>query len=300
VASAAAKGDDDAPPELRVLCWNLFHGRDAPPNKLLLTRRSKFLKVTEHDASHLQVNRLLLNEYADLIASVPWSLCLLQEVPPWWAEPLARRSGAVAHRVLTSRNQLAPLRRWLASLNADLVGSAQGGANVTLVRPPWRVSERRSLLLNPSPRRGLRERRRMGFLTASFEGNRVCVGNLHATAGARPRAELDLLRAAEAASRWSAGRPLLVGGDYNLRPATSRLFAELERRFGLAAPTGGPKSKAIDHILTRGLDVIDVPTQWPFERCDVEVPFDGEVRRLRLSDHVPVEARYRLRGSGVR
>jgi endonuclease/exonuclease/phosphatase family metal-dependent hydrolase len=300
VASPSAKGGAQAAAELGVLCWNLFHGRDAPPNPRPFTLRSRLLEVTEHDRSHLQVNRLLLNEFADLIASTSWSLCLLQEVPPWWAEPLASRSGAVAHRVLTSRNQLAPLRRWLATLNADLVGSAQGGSNLTLVRPPWRVSERRSLLLNPLPRRGLRERRRMGFLLASLEGNRICVGNLHATAGSRAQAELDVLTAAEAAVSWADGRPLLLGGDSNLRPATARLFVELERRFGLASPTAGPRSDAIDHLLVRGVDVVEAPARWPPERREVEASFDGGVRRLRLSDHAPVEALYRLRASSVR
>jgi hypothetical protein len=280
-----------------VLSWNLYHGRDAPPNPDLFTLRSRWLKVTEHDGSYLQVNRLLLDEFADLIASTPWSLCLLQEVPPWWVEPLASRTGAIAHRVLTSRNQLAPLRRWLATLNPDLVGSAQGGANVTLVRPPWCVSEQRSLLLNPLPRRGLRERRRMGFLMASLEDNRVCVGNLHATAGAQPQAERDVLRAAEAAFTWAGGRPLLLGGDYNVRPATSRIFGELERRFGLASPTA---EDAIDHLLVRGLDVVEAPARWPPERREIEASFDESERRLRLSDHAPLEARYRLRATGVR
>jgi endonuclease/exonuclease/phosphatase family metal-dependent hydrolase len=294
VASPGAKGGAREPADLRVLCWNLFHGRDAPPNPNLFTLRSRLLRVTEHDHLYLQVNRLLQDEFADLITSASWSVCLLQEVPPWWGEPLASRSGAVAHRVLTSRNQLAPLRRWLATLNPDLVGSAQGGSNLTLVRPPWRVSERRSLLLNPLPRRGLRERRRMGFLTASVEGSRICIGNLHATAGSQPQAELDVLRAAEAAVKWADGRPLLLGGDYNLRPATSRIFAELERRFGLASTTAGAPSDAIDHLLVRGVDVVDVPARWPPERREVEASFEGGARRLRLSDHASVEALYRL------
>jgi endonuclease/exonuclease/phosphatase family metal-dependent hydrolase len=297
VASSSLKAGVQGPGDLSVLSWNLYHGRDAPPNPALFTLRSRLLKVTEHDGSYVQVNRLLLDEFADLIASISWTLCLLQEVPPWWAEPLASRTGAVAYRVLTSRNQLAPLRRWLAKLNPDLVGSSQGGANVTLVRPPWHVSERRSLLLNPLARRGLRERRRMGFLTASLEGTRVCVGNLHATAGSRPQAEQDVLRAAESAVRWADGRPLLLGGDYNLRPATSRIFGELERRFGLASPTAGD---AIDHLLVRGLDVVEAPARRPPRRREVEASFDGGVRRLRLSDHAPVEALYRLRATSVR
>jgi endonuclease/exonuclease/phosphatase family metal-dependent hydrolase len=289
--------------ELRVLSWNLFHGRDYPPDAALFTLRSRLLRKTEHDASHVQVNRILLDEFAEVIAGASWAFCLLQEVPPWWAEPLARRSGAQAQRVLTSRNQLAPLRRRLGRWNPDLIGSAEGGSNVTLVRAPWRVTEQRALLLNPLPRRQLRERRRMAFLIASSEdaerphGAEVCVGNLHATARNRVQAEQDVLRAAEAAVAWSAGRPLLLGGDYNLRPASSRVFEELERRFGLAAPTA---PHAIDHLLARGMEVVQPPHPWPDERRELDVPFNGSGRRLRLSDHAPVEAAYRLPVAGVR
>ena len=45
--------------------------------------------------------------------------------------------------------------------------------------------------------------------------------------------------------------PLILGGDLNLRPSQhARRLRELERRYGLAAPTG---PKAIDHLLVRGL-----------------------------------------------
>jgi endonuclease/exonuclease/phosphatase family metal-dependent hydrolase len=287
-------------PEVRVLCWNIFHGRDAPPDPALFTRRSRILKVTEHNASHVQVNRPLLEEFARLIASASWSLCLLQEVPPWWADPLARECEAAEHRVLTSRNQLGRLRRRLADWNVDLIGSAGGGANLTLARRRWRISERRSLLLNPLPRRGLRERRRMGYLVADSDAAEICVANLHATAGDRHQAEADVSRAAATAVAWAAGRPLLFGGDFNLRPSSSPLFGELERHYGLASPTGGPRSDAIDHLLVRGTDVIEAPAQWPDERRELELPFDGGFRRLRLSDHRPVEAVYRLSSAGVR
>jgi endonuclease/exonuclease/phosphatase family metal-dependent hydrolase len=279
-----------------VLCWNLFHGRDAPPDARLFTVRSRLLKATEHNDTHVQVNRVLLDEFASVIASAPWSVCLLQEAPPWWSQPLARRCGATSHCMLTSRNQLGALRRRLARWNPDLIASGEGGSNLTLVRPPWRISGERTLLLNPLPRRGLRERRRMGFLEATLDGATVCVGNLHATAGARLQAEQDVLRAAEAAVAWAAERPLLLGGDYNLRPSSSKLFGELERRFGLAAPTA---SDAIDHLLVRGLDVLEPPARRPAERRELEVKLDGGARRLRLSDHAPVEAAYRLRAAGV-
>ena len=33
--------------EIRTLCWNIFHGRDAPPDPSLFTLRSKLLRITE-------------------------------------------------------------------------------------------------------------------------------------------------------------------------------------------------------------------------------------------------------------
>jgi endonuclease/exonuclease/phosphatase family metal-dependent hydrolase len=287
-------------PDLRALSWNLFHGRDHPRDPALFTLRSRLLGVTEHNATHAQVNRVLLDEFAQLIAQESWSVCLLQEAPPWWSEPLARRCDAEAQRVLTSRNQLAPLRRALARWNPDLLGSAEGGSNLTLVRPPWRITERRSLLLNPLPRRGLRERRRMAFLTATTGSADVCVGNLHATADDRLQAEQDVRRAADAAVRWSRGRPLLLGGDFNLRPASSSVFEELERRYGLAGPSGGPRSHAIDHLLVRGMEAVEHPAPWPEGRRELQEAVNGALRRLRLSDHAPLEACYRLCAPGVR
>ena len=90
---------------------------------------------------------------------------------------------------MTSRNWLAPLRARLGWWNPDLMGSWEGGSNITLVRPPWRIAGApRSLLLNPFPGRGLRERRRMSFVRLRDEGRDLCVANLHLTAGrARPR-----------------------------------------------------------------------------------------------------------------
>ena len=34
---------------IRALCWNIFHGRDAPPDPSLFTLRSKLLRITERD-----------------------------------------------------------------------------------------------------------------------------------------------------------------------------------------------------------------------------------------------------------
>ncbi len=243
---------------------------------------------------YAQVNRALLDEFAALVANAVWSACLLQEVPPSWRDPLASRCGAQALRTLTSRNQLLPLTQRLAHWNPDLIGSWEGGSNLILVRPPWRLlaGSARELLLNPLRERGpFGERRRMTFtrIRAETGGGRteVCIANLHATAGRREQAERELRRTAAAAVGWADGTALVVGGDFNLRPASSPgLFTELERRFGLAGPTC---DECIDHLLSRGISVVRAPVRWEPARRELQIPWDGGTRRLRLSDHAPVE-----------
>ena len=261
---------------IRALAWNLYHGRDRPPNRALYTWRSRLLRVSERDETHIQVNRSLYDEFAGLIASAEWDVCLLQECPPRWGERLARDCGADAHRVLTSRNSLAPLRTLLAVVNPDLIASNEGGSNLTLVRRES-IAERRELVL----REGRPERRAMAF-TALASG--LCVGNLHTSNAKPPLPVEEALLAAERATEWAGDRPLILGGDFNMRPErVPGVYPELERRFGLRAPTA-PDS--IDHLLARGLEVVEPSRAWPADRR--EVPANG--RRIRLSDHAPVEA----------
>jgi endonuclease/exonuclease/phosphatase family metal-dependent hydrolase len=278
-------------PDVRAITWNVFHGRDAPPDRGLVTWRSRLLRVTERNATHVQLNRPLLREFGDVLAAAEWSVCLLQEVPLPWAEPLAERCGAEAHSVPTSRNQLASIRRRLADWNPDLMQSWEGGSNVTLVRRAWRVARRDAVLLNPLPRRGLRERRWMVLTALTTDGEaELCVGNLHATAGHRARAEADVRQGAQRALRFAGDRPLILGGDFNLQPRSSRIFEELESGFGLAPPTA---CDAIDHLLARGLEVVEPPHRWTPDRRELVLrePGPGPLR-LRLSDHAPVEAAF--------
>jgi hypothetical protein len=172
------------------------------------------------------------------------------------------------------------------------------GSNLTLVHPPWRLvaGSCRSLLLNPLPERGLKERRRMSFARMRLDGHdvEVCIANLHASTGPREQTELELLRAASTAVAWAGATPLVLGGDFNLRPCLSPgLFDELAQDFRLAPPTG---PDALDHLLARGLEVLTPPAAWPAERRELEVGWRSGKRRLRLSDHAPVEARFRVPG----
>lgn len=271
---------------IRALTWNLFHGRDFPPDPALRTWRSRLLRLPERNETHVQVNRDLLDEFGRVIAGAEWDIALLQEAPPRWAPALAERSGATAQLALTSRNSLAPLRALAARLNPDLLASAEGGSNLTLLRdsPPTAYRE---LVLCPGPKP---ERRVMAFARLA---DGTCVANLHASAGPgnRRRAEDELRAAATAATAWARGDPLILGGDLNVRPSDSAIYDELATRFGLTAPTA-PDS--LDHLLARGLDVVEAPTPWrPQAR---ELPQGG--RSLRLSDHAPVEAVFKRPPSG--
>jgi len=269
-----------------AISWNLFHGRDFPPDPRLFTWRSRLLRVAERNATHVQVNRDLQAEFAALLAGATWDVALLQECPPRFAPRLARECEADAHRVLTSRNSFGSLRAAAARLNPDLIASGEGGSNLTLVRSRGALGEivgRREVTIHA----GRPERRAMA-LTRTRAG--LCIANLHAT-NDRPRlAAEDVLRAAAAAAEWAGEAPLLFGGDLNLRPAESPgVFEELARRFGLVPPTA---PRAIDHLLSRGLEVIEAPRQWPAERR--EVRRDGLA--VRLSDHAPVEAELAFAG----
>ena len=264
--------------QFTAVAWNLFHGRDFPPDPALFTWRSRLLRATERNKTHFQVNRDLADEFAALLAGAEWDVALLQECPPRFAGPLARACGAESHLAPTSRNSFGRLRAAAARLNPDLIASGEGGSNLTLVRGG--IVERRELAIHT----GRPERRAMAF-TRTASG--LCVANLHATNDQPEMAAEDVLLAARTAAGWAGEAPLLFGGDLNLRPAEdAALFAELRDRFGLDTPVTAPR--AIDHLLGRGLEVVAAPAQWPAERREVEC----EGLALRLSDHAPVEARF--------
>ena len=259
---------------MRALTWNLYHGRDFPPDRDLRTWRSRLLRIDERDETHLQVNRDLLPEFSAILAGADWDVALLQECPPRWIRALATACRAEPVVSLTSRNSVSGLRALLARQNPDLVGSAEGGSNLTLVRGTA-VSERREQELTAEP-----ERRTMSF-TRLATGR--CVANLHASNAAPAKAGAEVRHAARTAVDWAAGAPLVFGGDLNLRPDRApAVFAELAD-LGLTAPTA---PDAIDHLLARGLKIVEPAAAWPPARREVRE--DGLA--IRLSDHAPVAA----------
>ncbi len=273
---------------MRVLSWNLYHGRDFPPDEALFTLRSRLLRVTERNETHVQVNRSLAREFAGWLADREWDVALLQEAPPLWFRAFQRRTAAAGARVFTSRNVVPPLQRLAAVANPDLIASWEGGSNQVLVREPGRILERRHMTLTRRP-----ERRTMQWARVELPGGaEVCVANLHASAGLPEKASAELVAAAVSAVEWSERLPLVLGGDFNVRPGQHpSAFVELRERFGLGEPTG---PNAIDHLLARGLEVVEETRRVAPEERELPQP-DG--RRLRLSDHAPVVAQWEVGSS---
>ena len=185
--------------------------------------------------THAQVNRGLLDEFAAVLAEADWDVALLQECPPRWSEPLARATGAEAHRELTSRNSLAALRSLAADLNPDLIGSNEGGSNLTLVR--GRVLERRGSSWSRGPRP---ERRVMVFTravpvsSAARSGSRTCT-----RAPAPPGAQMRSARSCARRDRPRMGRR---------RPAALRRRPQPapERKRRLRPAGDGPRADRAD------------------------------------------------------
>jgi endonuclease/exonuclease/phosphatase family metal-dependent hydrolase len=177
---------------VRVLAWNLFHGRSVPP-----------------------AERSLRAEFAQRLAAWVWDVALLQEVPPWWPALLARAAGAEQRTALTSRNSALPLRRTLAEWRPDLIKSNGGGANVILSRRE--IAEHEALRLRVWPER------RFAQLARLAEG--VTVVNYHASTRV-PLAEDELARLWGRALEWAGGDPLVLGGDLNLRTPRAPSGAE--------------------------------------------------------------------------
>ena len=172
---------------LRVLTWNLFHGRSVPGS-----------------------GRDLFDEFRDALDDLPWDVVLLQEVPPWWPPRLAQALGCEQRMVLTSRNELPALRRAIAVRFPDVIKSGGGGANAILVRAD-RIVDAHSRRLCRRP-----ERRWVHGVQLACG---VWVSNLHATAHDTAAAQHDLAAALRATREWAreARAPFVLGGDFNLR-----------------------------------------------------------------------------------
>jgi endonuclease/exonuclease/phosphatase family metal-dependent hydrolase len=269
--------------QLRAMTWNVFHGRDWPPEEELQKRAHKGnprrgpIKGREYE----QVNWDLLDEFASMVNRVDWDVALFQEFPPSWKRRMARACNAEANRALSGRNWLQPLTSAIGRWRPDLLGAWEGGSNTTLVRHgALPIAERKRVVLTRRPEL------RVMALTRLESG--VCIANLHVSTK-WSSAEAELLVGAERASEFAGVHPIIFGGDFNVRPRDTKVYGELEERFGLAPSTAPDR---LSHLLVRGLEVVEHPHAWPMEGRDILDEDTG--LKIRLSDHNPVEAEFRL------
>jgi Endonuclease/Exonuclease/phosphatase family len=267
--------------KVHALTWNLFHGRDWPPEEKLQHRAHKgnWRRGPIRGEAYVQVNRDLFDEFAAWIKGVDWDVALFQEFPPRWMRPMAAACGAEAHRALSGRNWLQPLTSMIGRWRPDLLGAWEGGSNTTLVRRrAGPIVERERAVLTHRPEL------RVMALTRLESG--ICVGNLHVST-TPSKAEAELIDAAGRAIQFAGDGPLILGGDFNVRQQSSGIFDELEKRFGLA-PFTAPER--LSHLLVRGLEVIEHPAAWPEEARDIVDPETG--LKIRLADHNPVHGNF--------
>lgn len=179
---------------MRILTWNLFHGRALP-----------------------NAGRDLQSEFTAALQGWAWDVALLQECPPWWPEPMARACGAQQRLALTSRNGLLPLRKLVARRFPDLIKSNGGGCNAILVRGGGGIAAHHVVVLRRRPERRVAQAVRLGDGT--------WIANLHAQVHSEAHAQADLATAARALDRWAgAATPVVLGGDTNTRrPAAGDL-----------------------------------------------------------------------------
>ncbi len=159
---------------LRVLTWNVMHGRAQP-----------------------SAGRDLRREFTAALNGWEWDVALLQEVPPWWPARLGAELEAEYRFVLTSRNGLLSARRAIATRWPDLIRSNGGGANAILARHD-RIVTHRTLRLARFPERRWAQG---AWLACGF-----WVVNVHAS-GDELRAQRDSELTASTSLQWAAGAP---------------------------------------------------------------------------------------------
>jgi endonuclease/exonuclease/phosphatase family metal-dependent hydrolase len=258
-----------------VRSWNLFHGNTLPPG------RRRYVEQ--------MVRRICEDD--------PLLVCL-QEVPPFALPNLERWGGRPAVGDVAMRPRIpGPLGVKLTDLHSGFIRSGvEGQANGMLLAHGIEVLQHEVLVLNPrSFRRRQAERLGLGWrarLAWALErricqalrlrladGRIVLAANLHATSYPDKRIpDAELLRAATFVDGLARpGEPVILGGDFNVTTVSSptlRALSSPEWGFSQAGP-------GLDHVLVRGLDVVEDERHWPDERR-------RQGARL-LSDHAPVE-----------
>jgi endonuclease/exonuclease/phosphatase family metal-dependent hydrolase len=226
---------------VRVLTWNIFHGRSQP-----------------------SAGRELSASFAAELARWDWDAALLQEVPPWWPALLARACDAEYRAARTSRNAGLRLRRALAVRWPDAIKSNGGGCNAILARQP--IGEDHAVRLRIMPER------RVAQLARLHDG--TCLVNFHGSTHVT-LAQRELAKLWETALTFSAGAPLVLGGDLNLRSPRAPCKDVVH-----------VASRDVDHLFARGLT-----SDGPAKQLDRHIAVGAD--RLALSDHPPLMATLR-------
>src|SRR5437763_2036311 len=201
---------------MRVLSWNLYHGRAVPP-----AHRDRY------------------DAFAASLAAWAWDVALLQECPPWWPAQLAAACGAHEHHALTARNACLPLRRAIATRWPDLIKSNGGGCNAILARGDALPADHRFAVLRTRPERRVVHGVRIGD---------TWIANLHSQVWSEERAQADAATAAAHVLAWAGDAPIVLGGDFNtvaphplgLADLGGRTVARILARGWPAAPAAHP------------------------------------------------------------
>jgi len=290
---------------IRVVTWNLFHGRDGLPG-LGATRRSTWLRRPEEDGVHIHLNRKFTDRMAERLASWEPDIAALQEVPVAAIGPIADATGMAA--VWTTTGPLigpAGLRDALARRNPDLWRTHESNANVLLIGPRLGLVEgsRVSVRLNPVTTilrtarrlrlergelvRYLPEPRRLVLCRVITPGGaQIVAGCAHCHNARHPDVVgLEIARAAAAVRDAARGGAAVLGADFNAPPSHPAMDALTTDGWAGAEPAD---DMGIDRIVHRGLEVAGAARRLDPREREIDVTWRGLTRRVRLSDHDPV------------
>ena len=272
---------------LRALTWNLFHGRDHPPDPALYTWRSRLLRGTERDDTHVQVNRDLFGEFARRARR----------------RRLGRRAAAGVPAALGARRSRGP-RGAAAAPRAHLAKLARAAARPA--RPPQPGPDRLERgRLQPDPRARRRSLERRELVLDARPAARAPRDGLHPRRAHRvrrrrlrrqPARERRRRRCAQLAERevlLAAGTALEWAGE-GTRSCSAATSTPPGRERRLRAPRARARARARPRRPTRSTTCSPpgssrrAPAAWPPERREVATA-DGAIR---LSDHAPVTAAF--------
>jgi endonuclease/exonuclease/phosphatase family metal-dependent hydrolase len=299
---------------IRVLTWNLFHGRDGLPG-LGPDLGSVLCGRPVDDGVHMHLNRKLTHLMAARIAAWAPDLCALQEVPTAAVRPIAARTG-MRPLWTTTGPLIGPtrLRDALAERNPDLWRSHEGNANVLLVGPRLAVVPGSETAVRLNPLGAILRAARAGALSAGElvhylpeprkavmalvetpAGQRLAVSCAHCHGARHPAiGSAEIARAARAVRELGGDGPAVLAGDLNARPGHPGLAALAREGWSGARPS---PAIGIDRILARGIEVLEPERAVPAAEREVQATWRGRRRRVRLSDHDPVTATLRASGS---